>query len=86
MAAQSLGMLGNPSAAELMQIAASVGLASNFSAIRALVSTGIQHGHMKFHLNNILLSLNATPEEQTLAKRHFDGKTISYRAVKEFLK
>ena len=85
LAAESLKMLGNPSAQDLMQITAAVGLASHFSAIKALISTGIQHGHMKFHLNNILQLLGATPEQQVSAQHYFAGKTITYRAVMEFL-
>jgi hydroxymethylglutaryl-CoA reductase len=49
----SLEMLENPSARELMQVVAVAGLA-NFAALRSLTTTGIQDGHMKMHLNNIL--------------------------------
>jgi hydroxymethylglutaryl-CoA reductase len=49
MAALSLKILGNPTAGELMQIAASVGLANNFAALKALTTTGIQAGHMPLH-------------------------------------
>ncbi len=49
MAAVSLKILGNPGAADLMKIAASAGLANNFSAIKALITTGIQSGHMPLH-------------------------------------
>lgn len=49
MAEASLEILGNPSAGELMQIAASAGLANNFAALKALVTTGIQAGHMPLH-------------------------------------
>ncbi len=40
-------LLGNPNAEQLMKIIASAGLAQNFGAIRSLVTTGIQKGHMK---------------------------------------
>src|SRR5690606_15031082 len=50
----ALTMLQNPSARELMQIIAVVGLAQNFAAVKSLITTGIQHGHMKMHLKNIL--------------------------------
>ena len=63
----SLEMLGNPNAHELMCIVASSGLAQNFAALRALTTTGIQKGHMKMHLFNILNQLEATDEE----KEHF---------------
>lgn len=49
LAAASLKILGDPGAGELMQIAAAAGLANNFSAIKALVTTGIQAGHMPLH-------------------------------------
>ena len=44
---------------ELMQIIAAAGLAQNFAAIKSLVTTGIQKGHMKMHLLNILNQLGA---------------------------
>ncbi|WP_010661916.1 hydroxymethylglutaryl-CoA reductase [Marinilabilia salmonicolor] len=86
MAALALEMLGNPSASELMGIAAAAGLANNFSAVASLVTTGIQKGHMKLHLSNLLKSLNATEEEQKAAMEHFKDETVSALKVKEFLK
>ena len=56
-------MLGHPNAEKLMEIIASVGLAQNFAAIRSLVTTGIQKGHMKMHLKNILNQFGATKDE-----------------------
>ena len=56
-------MLGHPTAEDLMKIVAVSGLAQNFGALRALVTTGIQKGHMKMHLFNILNQLEATEEE-----------------------
>ena len=61
---KALEMLGKPNAEELMGIVAVSGLAQNFAALRALVTTGIQKGHMKMHLMNILNQLEATPEEK----------------------
>jgi hydroxymethylglutaryl-CoA reductase len=81
----SLQMLGNPSAKELMMIAASAGLANNFAAVRSLVTTGIQAGHMRMHLPNILRSLNCTPEENQLALIHFTDKKISQQAVTDYV-
>lgn len=86
MAALALEMLGNPSAEELMGIAAAAGLANNFSAVASLVTTGIQKGHMKLHLSNLLNSLNATAEEKETAMEYFKDKTVSALGVKEFLK
>lgn len=85
MAAASLELLGNPSSEELMQIIAAAGLANNFSAVRSLITTGIQHGHMKMHLGNILRQLNATPEETALAREKFRDQTISHAAVSDFM-
>jgi hydroxymethylglutaryl-CoA reductase len=81
----SLQILGNPSARELMQIVAVVGLAQNFAALRSLVTTGIQRGHMKMHLTNILNHLHATPEQMQNATTHFADKTVSFNAVRDFL-
>lgn len=81
----SLEILGNPSAKELMEIAAAAGLANTFSAVRALTTSGIQKGHMRFHLNNILSSLNATDEQKVKATEFFKDKKVSHKAVQEFL-
>jgi hydroxymethylglutaryl-CoA reductase len=72
----ALEMLEKPSAKELMQIVAVAGLAQNFAALRSLTTTGIQKGHMKMHLMNILNQLGATIEEKELIASHFDGKTV----------
>ncbi|MHC1706642.1 MAG: hypothetical protein AB9842_03855 [Bacteroidales bacterium] len=85
LARMSLEILGNPDAPELMSIIASVGLASNFSAVSSLVTTGIQKGHMKLHITNILNILNADPRQRQEAINYFEGKTVSFAAVKEFL-
>ncbi|MEK7257141.1 MAG: hydroxymethylglutaryl-CoA reductase, partial [Bacteroidota bacterium] len=84
-AGYSLEMLGNPSARELMMIVASVGLAQNFAALRSLVTTGIQAGHMKMHLANILAHFGATEEEGTTARVYFEDKTVSFTSVREWL-
>lgn len=86
MAKRSLELLGNPSAEELMQVVAAVGLAQNFAAIRSLVTTGIQSGHMKMHLTNILNQLKATQTEAEHIRNLFKDKTISFTAVREALK
>jgi hydroxymethylglutaryl-CoA reductase len=85
LAKRSLEMLGKPSAEELMQIIAVVGLAQNFAAIRSLVTTGIQHGHMKMHLMNILNHLEATENEVGDVLAHFKDKIVSFTAVRDFL-
>ena len=85
LAKKTLELLGNPTAPELMTIAATMGLANNFSAVRSLTTKGIQAGHMKMHLNNILNQLNATEEEKKKAREYFKDKTVSYAGVEQFL-
>ncbi|MEI6411094.1 MAG: hydroxymethylglutaryl-CoA reductase, degradative [Bacteroidota bacterium] len=85
LAKRSLEMLGNPSATELMMIIAVVGLAQNFGAVRSLVTTGIQQGHMKMHLTNILNHLGATDEEAAAAQSYFKNQTVSFSGVRAFL-
>ena len=81
----SLEILGNPSARELMEITAAAGLANTFSAVRALTTSGIQKGHMRFHLNNILNTLGATEQQKLQAAVHFKDKKVSHKAVQKFL-
>ena len=85
LAKASQEVLGHPDAKKLMQIIASVGLAQNFSALRSLVSSGIQKGHMKIHLLNILKQLRASESEITHAKKYFADKVVSFTAVRDFL-
>lgn len=77
----SLEMLQNPSAKELMEIIAVAGLAQNFAALRALTTTGIQQGHMKMHLSNIIKQLDASEEEKTYLLNYFENKEVSHSAV-----
>jgi hydroxymethylglutaryl-CoA reductase len=81
----SLEMLENPSAKELMQFVAVAGLAQNFAALRSLTTTGIQDGHMKMHLNNILNQFDASEEERVLIKNHFKENVVSHSAVVDFI-
>ena len=81
----SLEMLGNPSSTELMEIVAVAGLAQNFAALRSLTTSGIQQGHMKMHLNNILNQHQATKEEKLTVISHFENKTASHNLVVDFL-
>lgn len=85
MARLSLEMLGNPGADELMGIAASAGLASNFAAVGALVTKGIQAGHMKMHLSNILGHFGATESEREAATKYFRERKVGFAAVEGFL-
>ena len=77
----ALEMLGKPNAEELMGIVAASGLAQNFAALRALTTTGIQKGHMKMHLFNILNQLEATEEEKQEMVRYFTDKVPHHREV-----
>ncbi len=86
LAKHSLEMLGKPSAPELMMIIAAVGLANNFSAVRSLITRGIQVGHMKMHLMNILNHFKATEEEKLLATEFFKEKTVSFALVENYIK
>ena len=81
----ALEILQNPSAKELMQIMAVAGLAQNFAAVRSLVTTGIQKGHMKMHLLNMLNQLGATESEKQELVTYFKDKTITNASVKEAL-
>jgi hydroxymethylglutaryl-CoA reductase len=81
----ALEILGKPSAQELMQIAAVTGLAQNFAALRSLTTTGIQEGHMKMHINNILNQFETTAEERKIIKTHFENNSISHASVVEFI-
>lgn len=81
----ALEILGKPSAQELMQIIAATGLAQNFAALRSLTTTGIQEGHMKMHINNILNQYQATKEERIAIAKHFENNTISHASVVELI-
>ena len=82
----AMQILDHPSAQELMMYLAAAGLASNFGAVRALVSVGIQQGHMKMHLSNIMNQLNIPEERRAEIQQYFHDKTVSFSAVKEYWK
>lgn len=81
----SFDLLGNPGAKELMMIAGAAGLANNFSAVRSLVTVGIQKGHMKMHLENIMSFLGAKMDEKVQIRKEFLSKTVSQSGVEEYL-
>ena len=85
MAAVALEILGDPSAEQLMQVVAAAGLANNFSAVRSLITTGIQAGHMKLHLGNILRQLKANRDETGLVTEHFRERPVTHTEVSAFL-
>jgi hydroxymethylglutaryl-CoA reductase len=82
----SLELMGNPTAEKLMMIASAVGLANNFSALKSLVTKGIQKGHMKMHLLNILNTFKASEAEKKLAVEYFKTHLVSNINVSNFLK
>ena len=77
----SLEILQNPNAEELMGIIAVVGLAQNFAALRALTTKGIQQGHMKMHLGNIIKQLTTDKKEIAYLLEYFKNKPISHSGV-----
>jgi hydroxymethylglutaryl-CoA reductase len=78
-------IMNNPDVRKLMMIAAASGLANNFSAIASLITTGIQEGHMKMHLSNILNQLKINQAEREIIVNHFNGSTVSFTAVEDFI-
>ena len=81
----ALKILHDPPATELMKIVAAAGLASNFAAVTSLITGGIQAGHMKLHLNNILAHFNASKEEKAMAGKFFRNRHFSFSAVSGYL-
>lgn len=81
----SLEMLEKPSARELMEVVAVAGLAQNFAALRSLTTTGIQEGHMKMHLNNIMNQFQVTAEERSLVKKYFNTNAVAHSTVVDFI-
>ena len=81
----SLKLLENPTSDKLMNIICSVGLAQNFAAVKSLVTSGIQKGHMKMHLINLLIKQNATKDQINKAEAYFKDRDINNQSVKDFL-
>lgn len=81
----ALEILDNPNAEDLMQITAVAGLAQNFAAIKSLITTGIQHGHMKMHLINMLNQHKASDKEKEKAIEYFKKNTVSHLTVEKFI-
>lgn len=81
----ALQILQKPSAEKLMEITAAAGLAQNFAALRSLITTGIQQGHMKMHLMNILNQHQATEKEKEQMVEFFTHHTITHSSVIEQL-
>ena len=82
----ALKILGNPNSKELMKIIASVGLAQNFGALRSLVTSGIQKGHMTMHLINLFNKYELNEEEKKLAIAYYKNRTVSSSSVDSFIR
>jgi hydroxymethylglutaryl-CoA reductase len=85
-----LRMMGIESANHLSQVIAAVGLVQNLGAIKALCTEGIIQGHMKLHLDNLLMVAGATEEEMPLLKEHLQSylsqnKRVSLMNARELL-
>ena len=79
-------LLGNPSAKELAQVIVSIGLAQNFAALKALVSTGIQQGHMKLQAKSLALLAGASESEVVpLVERLIAEKTFNLETAQCYL-
>jgi len=78
-------ILRKPNSSSLMEILAVAGLAQNFAAINSLITTGIQKGHMKMHLINLLKKNNATENQIHNAIDFFKEKEINSKSVQDFL-
>jgi len=82
---KTFAILNFPDARKLMMIAVASGLASNFSAIASLITTGIQRGHMRMHLSNILNQLQVSQLEREGVVSHFTEKIVSYGEVTDYI-
>ena len=84
--AASFDLLGQPQAKDLASLIVSVGLAQNFAALKALVSTGIQAGHMKLQAKSLALQAGAQGEEiAAVASCLTVKKTFNLAAAQEIL-
>ena len=81
-----LKILGVKSASELACVMAAVGLAQNLSALRALVSEGIQKGHMKLHARNLAAAVGAGGDQvEKIVQKMVQENNISLNRAKELL-
>jgi hydroxymethylglutaryl-CoA reductase len=81
----AIQILGNPTAEHLMKVTAVAGLAQNFAALHSLVTTGIQTGHMKMHLVNMLEQIGANDSEKESLRKEYSDKTPSFSSLRESL-
>ena len=83
-------MMGVTSANELSRVIAAVGLVQNLGALNALCTEGIIQGHMRLHIDNLMLVAGANDEEVPLLKKRlqqwlFHNRRISLSKALEFL-
>ena len=82
----ALQLLGITSARELAEVAAAVGLAQNFAALRALATDGIQSGHMRMHARQLALAAGAVGEQVMLvAQQLIDEGNIRLERAKAII-
>ncbi len=83
----NLKVLGITSADDLGRVLASVGLAQNFAALRALATEGIQRGHMSLHAKNVAVQAGATGDEiESVASKMAAEKRINVDRARELLR
>lgn len=81
-----MDILDVSSASELAQVMAAVGLAQNLAAIKALATTGIQHGHMRMHARQVALAAGASGDEvEEVSERLIAEKNIRVAYARELL-
>lgn len=78
-------ILGNPNAKTLAQIGGAIGLAQNLAALRALVSEGIQKGHMSLHARSLAMSVGAKGQEIEQVAKHLQTGTMNKQAAETYL-
>ncbi|WP_394829511.1 hydroxymethylglutaryl-CoA reductase, degradative [Pendulispora albinea] len=82
----ALRLLGTPTAGELAAIAASVGMASNLAAVRALATDGIQRGHMALHARSVAIAAGAEGSVvERVAAMIVEARDITLEAAKRAL-
>ncbi len=82
----TMKILGVASASELAQVMAAVGLAQNLAAIKALATTGIQHGHMRMHARQVALAAGAIGDQvEKISAQLVADRNIRVARAKELL-
>jgi hydroxymethylglutaryl-CoA reductase len=83
----ALKLMDVKTAAELAQIIASVGLAQNMAALRALATEGIQRGHMSLHARQVAIAAGATGDQiQQIADRMVAEKVVRIDRAEELMR